>query len=120
MGVTTITSYEAFQQAINGDKPVIVDFTATWCGPCKMIGPIFEKISETPASEKLNFFKVSRIHTDKEKWGDDIGREPAGTDLSSSYPSAFTVRRRRTRKGRSRSRNSSYAYIHGLQEWRKD
>ena len=33
----------------SGDKTVFVDFTATWCGPCKMIGPEFEKLAgETP------------------------------------------------------------------------
>lgn len=43
---------------IAGDKVVVIDFWATWCGPCKMISPIFDKISETPASQKLDFYKV--------------------------------------------------------------
>lgn len=58
MGVTAITSYEQFQEVINGEKPAIIDFWATWCGPCKAISPIFEKISDSPAGEKVNFFKV--------------------------------------------------------------
>jgi len=36
--------------------PVIIDFTATWCGPCKMIGPVFNELAEDAGN--LTFIKV--------------------------------------------------------------
>jgi thioredoxin 1 len=44
--------------AENPGKAIIVDFTATWCGPCQMIGPIFTKLSEDPAYANIVFLKV--------------------------------------------------------------
>ena len=47
-GLVTNVTAENFQRILKAsDKPVIVDFWAEWCGPCKMYGPEFEKASKT-------------------------------------------------------------------------
>lgn len=48
---------ETFQEAIDGDKPLIIDFWAPWCGPCKQFGPVFEAVAER--HEDITFAKVN-------------------------------------------------------------
>lgn len=52
---------ETFNDIINGDKPVLVDFFATWCGPCKVMGPTVESVGK----ELVGQARVLKIDVDK-------------------------------------------------------
>lgn len=61
MSVMKITSENFEQEVVRSDKVVLLDFFATWCGPCRMVGPIIEQIAE----EKPDL-RVGKIDVDQE------------------------------------------------------
>ncbi len=62
MSVLHITKDNFDTEVLNSDKPVLVDFFATWCGPCKMVAPTIDEI----AAEREDI-KVCKIDVDKDQ-----------------------------------------------------
>ncbi|MEC3911265.1 thioredoxin [Sphingobium sp. CR2-8] len=58
MATKAVTDLSFKDDVINSDKPVLVDFWAEWCGPCKMIGPALEEISEELA-DRVTIAKIN-------------------------------------------------------------
>ncbi|TFJ85815.1 hypothetical protein NSK_002635 [Nannochloropsis salina CCMP1776] len=58
--VSEVRTLEETEEALNGagSKLVVLDFTATWCGPCKLISPVFEGLSEEISENEVVFLKV--------------------------------------------------------------
>lgn len=52
---------QTFQDLISGDKPVLVDFSAEWCGPCKMLAPELKKLSDMVGED----VKIIKVDVDK-------------------------------------------------------
>lgn len=56
-----IVNKNEFDELINENRPVLVDFFATWCGPCKMLSPILEQVSESAEGK----YKVVKVDIDQ-------------------------------------------------------
>ena len=56
----TITLENFEEEVLKSEKPVLVDFWATWCGPCRMLAPVIEQIAE----EKADTLKVGKLNVD--------------------------------------------------------
>ena len=80
MSVLHITKENFEAEVLHSDKPVIVDFYAVWCGPCKMIAPILDEIAE-----EREDIKVCKINVDEEP-------ELAARYQVVSIPSLFVIK----------------------------
>ena len=80
MSALHITKENFEAEVLKSDKPVLVDFYAVWCGPCKMIAPILEEIAQ-----EREDIKVCKINVDEEP-------ELAARYQVVSIPSLFVIK----------------------------
>ena len=59
--VVSISDGTFDKEVLKSDSPVLVDFTATWCGPCRQLAPIVDKI----ADENVGKYKVAKVDIDE-------------------------------------------------------
>ena len=62
MAVITLTKENFASEALQSSVPVLVDFWAPWCGPCRMVSPIVDQIAE----ESDGSFKVGKVNVDEQ------------------------------------------------------
>ena len=62
MAELNITSLNFENEVLNADKPVLLDFYADWCGPCKMLAPVVHEIAE----ENAGTLKVGKVNVDEQ------------------------------------------------------
>ena len=79
MSVITVTKDNFQKEVIQSDKPVLLDFWASWCGPCRMLSPVVDEI----ARERTEI-KVGKVNVDDE-------RELAGAFEVMSIPTLVVV-----------------------------
>ncbi len=69
MAVTKITNENFETEVLQSDKPVLIDFFATWCGPCKMLSPVVDSIAEEHPEIKIRKIDIDEEPSLTERFG---------------------------------------------------
>ena len=80
MSVTNINKNNFQNEVLNSEKPVLLDFWASWCGPCRMVSPIVDEIAAEHGD-----IKVGKVNVDEE-------RELAGQFGVMSIPTLVVIK----------------------------
>ena len=60
--MSNVTSENFESEVLNSEKPVLVDFWASWCGPCRMLSPIVDEIAE-----EVQTIKIGKVNVDEQQ-----------------------------------------------------
>lgn len=80
MAVINLNKDNFNKEVLNSEKPVLIDFWASWCGPCRMMGPVVDEIAE-----EREDIKVCKVNVDEE-------RELANLFQISSIPTLAVIK----------------------------
>lgn len=61
MSIITITKENFNQEVLQSEKPILVDFWASWCGPCRMLSPVVDRVADSQSE-----VKVGKINVDEQ------------------------------------------------------
>lgn len=61
MSVINLTTENFEEEVLNAKEPVLVDFWATWCGPCQTMGPVVDELAQ-----ELTYVKVGKVNVDEQ------------------------------------------------------
>ena len=76
-----------FNTKVVKDAAAVVDFSATWCGPCRMLAPVLEEISEETDPEEVQLARIRRLLQKR-------GYDPAQTDYTARQKTVAFLRRK--------------------------